>query len=140
MKQNKEEFKKKLMADFHKHGGGTQVDPEYTTKNPNALKMDLQKSFDSIFPELVKPSKHRKHVIFDDDVFQFFQSLSGDNGSKFSSMINSALRSFVRERLLATSKDQDPVAELLSVRERERELLKEIKELNLTKELQQKLG
>jgi hypothetical protein len=77
----------------------------------------------------VKPSKHRKHVIFDDDIFQFFESLSGDNGSKFSSMINSALRSFVRERLIATSKDSDPVAELLSIREREKELLKEIKEL-----------
>lgn len=88
----------------------------------------------------MKPSKHRKHVIFDDDIFQFFESLSGDNGSKFSSMINSALRSFVRERLISNSKDHDPVAELLSIRERERELLKEIKELDLTKELQQKLG
>ena len=46
-------------------------------------------------PKLMKLSKHRKHVIFDDDVFQFFKSLSGDNGSKFSSMINSALKSFV---------------------------------------------
>ncbi len=55
-------------------------------------------------------------------------------------MINSALRSFVRERLIATSKDSDPVAELLSIREREKELLKEIKELDLIKELQQKLG
>lgn len=68
----------------------------------------------------MKPSKHRKHVIFDDDIFQFFESLSGDNGSKFSSMINSALRSFVRERLISNSKDHDPVAELLSIRERER--------------------
>ncbi len=140
MKQSKEQFKKKLMADFHKHSGGTQVDPEYTTKDPEALGKGLQVSFDKIFPELMKPSKHRKHVIFDDDVFQFFESLSGDNGSKFSSMINSALRSFVRERLIATSKDSDPVAELLSIREREKELLKEIKELDLTKELQQKLG
>jgi hypothetical protein len=140
MKQSKDEFKKKLMADFHKHGGGTQVDPEFTTKDPEALGRGLQDSFDKIFPELMKPSKHRKHVMFDDDVFQFFESLCGDNGSKFSSMINSALRSFVRERLLSTSKESDPVAELLSVRERERELLKEIKELNLTEELQKKLG
>jgi hypothetical protein len=140
MKQSKEEFKKKLMADFKKHGGGTNVEPEYTTIDPEALRRELQVSFDKIFPELMKPSKYRKHVIFDEDVFQFFEKLSGDNGSKFSSMINSALRSFVRERLLATSKDRDPVAELLSIRERERELLKEIKELDLTKELQQKLG
>jgi hypothetical protein len=140
MKPNKEQAKSKLMTAFHKHGGGTQVDPEYTTKNPEALLSGLQESFDKIFPELMKPSKYRKHVIFDEDVFQFFEKLSGDNGSKFSSMINSALRSFVRERLISNSKDHDPVAELLSIRERERELLKEIKELDLTKELQQKLG
>jgi hypothetical protein len=140
MKTSKEDFKSKLMKDFKKAGGGTQVDPEYTTKNPQALGKELQESFDKIFPELMKVSKHRKHVMFDDDVFQFFESLCGDNGSKFSSMINSALRSFVRERLLSTSKESDPVAELLSIRERERELLKEIKELNLTEELQEKLG
>lgn len=140
MKQSKKQFKKKWMAEFKKYGGGTNVDPKYKTKDPEALGRELQESFDKIFPELVKPSKHRKHVIFDDDVFQFFESFSDDNGSKFSSMINSALRSFVRERLLSTSKDRDPVAELLRLRERERELLKEIKELDLTKELRQKLG
>lgn len=140
MKQSKEEFKKKLMAEFHKNGGGTNVDPEFTAKDPEAFGKELQASFDKIFPELMKPSKYRKHVIFDEDVFQFFEKLSGDNGSKFSSMINSALRSFVRERLISSSKDNDPVAELLQIRERERELLKKIKELDLTKELQQKLG
>ena len=140
MKQSKEEAKSKLMAAFHKHGGGTKVDPEFTTKDPEAFGRGLQESFDRIFPELMKPSKHRKHVIFDEDVFQFFESLSGDNGSKFSSMINSALRSFVRERLLSSSNDRDPVAELLSIRLREKELIKEIKELNLDEELKQKLG
>lgn len=140
MKQSKEQAKNKLMAAFHKHGGGTQVESEFTAKNTKLLREELQNSFESIFPELTKPSKHRKHVIFDDDVFQFFESLSGDNGSKFSSMINAALRSYVRERLISNSKDRDPVAELLSIRERERELLREIKELDLTKELQQKLG
>lgn len=140
MRSNKEKAMSKLMTTFREHSGGTQVDPEYTTQNPQALGKELQESFDKIFPELIKTSKHRKHVMFDDDVFQFFESLCGDNGSKFSSMINSALRSFVRERLLSTSKKSDPVAELLSVRERERELLKEIKELNLTEELQDKLG
>jgi hypothetical protein len=55
-------------------------------------------------------------------------------------MINAALRSYVRERLITTSKDRDPVAELLSIRERERELLREIKELDLAKELKQKIG
>ncbi len=140
MKQTKEEFKKKWMDNFHKHGGGTHVDPEYTTKDPEAFGKELQATFDKIFPELIKPLKYRKHVIFDEDVFQFFEKLSDDNGSKFSSMINSALRSFVRERLISNSKDHDPVAELLSIRERERELIKEIKELDLTKELQQKLG
>lgn len=140
MKMSKEEFKKKWMDNFKKNGGGTNIDPEFTAKDPEAFGRELQASFDKIFPELIKPSKHRKHVIFDEDVFQFFESLCGDNGSKFSSMINSALRSFVRERLATASKDRDPVAELLSIRERERELLKEIKELDLTKELQQKLG
>lgn len=140
MKPNKADLKAKAMKTFKELGGGTQVDPEFTTKDPEALGKELQASFDKIFPELMKPSKYRKHVIFDEDVFQFFESLSGDNGSKFSKMINSALRSFVRERLTSNSKRHDPVAELLSVRERERELLKEIKELDLTKELLKKLG
>lgn len=140
MKPSKEQMKNKFMADFKKHGGGTNVEPEFTAKDPEALGKELQASFDKIFPELLKPSKYRKHVIFDEDVLQFFEKLSGDNGSKFSSMINSALRSFVRERLTSSSKEHDPVAELLSVRERERELIKEIKELDLTKELQKKLG
>ncbi len=140
MKPSKAELKAKAMKTFKELGGGTQVDPEFTAKDPEAFGRELQASFDKIFPELMKPSKYRKHVIFDEDVFQFFEKLSGDNGSKFSSMINSALRSFVRERLISSSKDNDPVAELLQIRERERELLKEIKELDLTKELQQKLG
>jgi hypothetical protein len=140
MKVSKDQAKKNLMGAFRKYGGGTKVDPEFTAKDPEALGLELQKSFDTIFPELMKPSKHRKHVIFDNDVFQFFEGLSGDNGSKFSSMINSALRSFVRERILITSKDQDPVAELLIVRERERELLREIKELNLDEEFKKQIG
>ena len=138
--QEKEKLFKKAMADFKKYEGGRKVDPNFTAKDPNALKTELQKSFDNIFPELIKPSKHRKHVIFDNDVFQFFEALSGDNGSNFSSAINSALRSFVTERLRSNIKDGDPVAELLNIRERERELLKEIKELDLTAELQKKLG
>lgn len=128
------------MTIFREYNGGTQVDPECTAKSTQALGEELQESFDKIFPELIKAPKHRKHVMFDDDVFQFFESLCRDDGSKFSSMINSALRSFVRERLLSTLKESDPVAELLSVRERERELLKEIKELNLMEELLKKLG
>lgn len=140
MRQDKEDLKAKAMKTFKALGGGTQIAPEFTEKDPKALKVELQKSFDSIFPELVKPSKHRKHVIFDDDVFQFFESLSDDNGSNFSSMINSALRSYVRERLIKSSNEHDPVAELLQIRERERELLKVIKELDLTKELKRKLG
>jgi hypothetical protein len=140
MKQSKEQFKKKWMDDYKKAGGGTKVDPEYTSKDPNALSRELQASFDKIYSELVKPSKHRKHVIFDHDVFQFFESLCGDNGSKFSSMINSVLRIFIRERLQLKSKEDDPVAELLRIRDRERELLKDIKELDLTKELKKKLG
>lgn len=140
MKNKKQKLLEAAMLDFENAGGGTKVDPKYVVKDVHLLKENLQKSFDMIFPELMKAPKHRKHVIFDDDIFRFFAGLSDDNGSKFSSMINSALRSFVRERLLSSSIDRDPVAELLSVRERERELLKEIKELNLTEELQQKLG
>ncbi len=140
MKLSKEQFKKKWMEDFNKNGGGTDVDPEYTLTNPEAFGRELQEFFDKIFPELTKPVKHRKHVIFDEDILQFFEKFSGDNGSKFSSMINSALRSFVRERLHSNSKDRDPVEELLSIRERERQLLREIKELDLAKELRKKLG
>lgn len=139
MNRSKEEFKQKWMAEFKKHGGGTQVNPEFTTKDPEGLRAGLQESFDSIFPELMKKSKHRKHVIFDEDVFQFLEGLS-DSGANFSSLVNSALRSFVRDRLLKNSKEDDPVAELLELRERERELIKEIKELNLTDELNKKLG
>lgn len=139
MKKNKEEFKKKWMQEFKRLGGGTKVDPEFTTSDPEALGRELQASFDKIFPELMKASKHRKHVIFDKDVFEFFEKLSGDNGQNFSAMINSALRSFVKERLSEVANQNDPVAELLSIRERERKLLKKIKELDLTKELREKL-
>lgn len=140
MKQTKEEFKKKWMAEFKKHGGGRNVDPEITTKDPDALRAGLQESFDNIFPELMKKSKHRKHVIFDEDIFQFFEGLSENSGGNFSSLINSALRSFVRDRMMKNSKEDDPVAELLEIRERERELIQTIKELNLTDELKKKLG
>jgi len=139
MKQSKEEFKKEWMADFKKHGGGTKVDPEYTAKDPEALGIELQASFDKIFPELMKTSKYRKHVIFDEDVFLFFEELAGESGAKFSSMINSALRFYLKEKLQSNSKDTDPVAELLRIRQRERELLNQIKELDLTEELQKKI-
>lgn len=140
MKQTKEEFKNRWMKDFKNLGGGTNLDPESTPKRTEDLGRELQESFDKIFPELMKTSKHRKHVIFDDDVFKFFEGLSNKSGSKFSSVINSALRSFARERLLGSAKERDPVAELLSLRDRERELLKEIKELDLTEELKKKIG
>lgn len=140
MKKTKEQFKKKWMSEFRKNGGGTKVDLEFVTKKPEALGHELQASFDKIFPELMKPSKHRKHVIFDNDIFQFFESISEDNGSKFSSMINLALRSYVRDRLSSVSNEHDPVAELLNIRERERELLRKIKELDLEEELRKKLG
>lgn len=129
-----------IMADFDKHKGGTEVDPEYTTKDPEALKTGLQESFDKIFPELVKKSKHRKYVIFDHDVFQFFCEVSEDTSANFSSLINSALRYYVREKFANNSTKRDPVAELLAIRERERELLKKVKELDLVEELNKKIG
>lgn len=137
--QEKEKLLKKAMMDFKKNGGGTNVDPEYTTKNPEALRAELQESFDDIFPELMKTTKIRKHVIFDEDVFGFFEGLAGESGAKFSSMINSALRFYLKEKLQSNSKDADPVAELLRIRQRERELLNQIKELDLTEELQKKI-
>ena len=118
MKMTKDQALSNLMSTFKKNKGGTEVDPEYTTKDPKGLEKELQASFDKIFPELMKPSKHRKHVVFDQDVFDFFEQLSGDNGSKFSSMINAALRSFVRQRLLISTKNQDPVSQLFSLLER----------------------
>ncbi len=136
MKKKKEDSKKKLMANFKKHGGGTKVDPEFTAKNPEGLRRELQKSFDENFPELIKASKYRKHVIFDEDVFQLFDELAGESSSKFSSMINSALRFYLKEKLNNKLKEKDPVAELLIIRERERELIKKIKELDLVKEFQ----
>jgi hypothetical protein len=140
MRRNKEKLKEKAMEYFVKKSGGTKIDSSYSTLDSNLLKKDLQKSFESIFPELIKSEKHRKHVIFDDDVFQFFDNLCENNGSKFSSLINSALRTFIKERLFRVSEDEDPVAEFLSIRERERELLKKIQQLDLTKELKKKLG
>ncbi len=95
----KEKAMANLMATFEKNQGGTKVDPELTTKDAKALRAELQKSFESIFPELIKPTKHRKHVIFDADVFTIFETLAGDSGSNFSALINSALRSYIQERL-----------------------------------------
>jgi len=97
MKSKKQKLLDNAMKDFHKHDGGTAVDPEYTTKDPEALKAGLQKSFDSIFPELMKKAKHRKHVIFDDDVLTFFEKLKNEKGVGFSPLINSALRTFIRD-------------------------------------------
>ena len=80
-----------------------------------------------------------EYCIFDEDVFQFFEELAGESGSKFSSMINSALRFYLKEKLHGKLKENDPVAELLIVRERERELIKQIKELNLAEEFHKKI-
>ena len=135
-KDKDKELLNKLMAHFDKHNGGTDVDPDFTSKDPEALKIELQNSFDSIFPELMKPSKHRKHVIFDDDVYQTYESLAGNSGSKFSSIINTALRRFMQEKI---SISKDPVEELLIIRKREIELIDQIKKLDLNKELINKI-
>jgi hypothetical protein len=75
------------------------IDKKLTPQEIKAAQIELKRSFESIFPELIKPTKHRKHVIFDADVFMVFESLAGDSGSNFSALINSALRSFIQERL-----------------------------------------
>ena len=129
-----------LMAEFEKYKGGTDVDSKDSAKDPETLKTELQESFDRIFPELVNKEKHRKHVIFDNDVFETFEFLSKNSGTPFSTLINTALRSFAKEKLSHLNSSDDPVAELLEVREKERELLKKIKELDLSKELSSKLG
>ena len=140
MSEKKKKLLEKAMTGFHKHGGGTDVDPRYAMENPEDLKNQLQASFDSIFPELMKKSKHRKHIIFDDDVFKVYEELSQEFETPFSSLINSALRSFAKEKMFKALKSSDPVAELLSIRDRERELLDEIKALDLTQELEKRLG
>ena len=137
MNQNeKEKAKKKLMAAFEKHSGGTKVDPKYTSNDSKALRLELQNSFDSIFPELIKNTKHRKHVIFDDDVYKLFGSVSDQNSPNFSALINSSLRKFAREHGMFKTTPQDLVEELYALREREKSLLKEmskVKELDLLK-------
>ncbi|OUR96570.1 hypothetical protein A9Q84_09480 [Halobacteriovorax marinus] len=137
MTRAKKDILKKAMGDFDKYKGGTNVDPKESSIDSSSLQVDLQNSFDHIFPELIKKEKHRKHVIFDDDVFRMYESICKSSGAGFSSLINSALRNFAKEKFNSSS--NDPVSELLSLRNRERELLKEIKELDLVEELNSRL-
>lgn len=129
-----------LMNSFHKNAGGTLVSSDGANINPDILKKGLQDSFERIFPELMKKEKHRKHVIFDDDVFRFFEEMSQSSNSNFSSLINSALRAYLQSRISRMSHPHDLLDEFIATRERERELLKEIKKQNLLKELEKKLG
>jgi hypothetical protein len=82
-----------------KHVRFNMSETKLTPQEIKVAQIELKRSFESIFPELIKPAKHRKHVIFDADVFMVFESLAGDSGSNFSTLINSALRSFIHERL-----------------------------------------
>ena len=128
MKQSKEEFKKKWMADFKKHGGGTNVDPEYTTKNPEELRAGLQESFDNIFPDLIKKDKLRKHVIFEPDVFEFYSRLSKERDIPFSVLINTALREFTKARKASPPIERNILKEYLALKKREIELMEELPE------------
>ena len=99
-KISKEQLVKKAMAAFDENQGGTNIDPEFTAKDPQALKLGLTKSFDEIFPELISKAKLRKHVIFDEDVLEVYEGLSKGTKTPFSALINSALRKFAHEKLI----------------------------------------
>ena len=131
----KEDLLKKVTADFDKNDGGTKVDPDHNIEDADSLQQNLQKSFDNIFPELLKKSKHRKHVIFDDDVYEKIQLLTSSTKISFSPLINSLMRKFLNKMVKDQKSIDDPVQELLQIRERERELVKSIKVLNLEDEL-----
>ena len=126
----KKNFKEKVMKEFYKHGGGTAVEPEFTTNNPEELRKGLQASFDKIFPELMAKAKVRKHIIFDEDVFETYEGLSKEKNASLSALINSALRSFAVEKLLEQDTFRDPAEELRVLEKRERELVERIKELS----------
>ena len=76
MSSKKEKLLKKAMQEFHEIGGGTEVDPEFTTNNPEILKAELQSSFDKIFPELIKKEKHRNAYRIRTDLSQPHECLS----------------------------------------------------------------
>ena len=118
-----------LMADFKKRGGGTKIESEFSDDDAMLLKTDLQSSFDSIFPELIKKAKQRKHVILDDDVVKIVEKLTGENNSKFSSIINLALRRLARDRGVVKTEEKDLLEELRLAREREISLLKQLKQI-----------
>ena len=141
MNDKKKKLISKTMKDFKNYDGGSEFNSSIKTFDPEVLKKGLQSSFDQIFPDLVaKRAKLRKHVMFDQDIFETFDGLSKSCETPFSALINSALRNFVQERFSEASLSTDPVAELLRIRERERELIDQITELDLSDELASKLG
>lgn len=130
-KTKKKALVDKVMKEFDKHGGGSAVEVEFTSPNPRELKRGLQNSFDEIFPDLVNKAKLRKHVIFDEDVFETYDGLAKGSKTPFSALINSALRRFAIEKFSDKKLVSDPVTELLALQKRERELIEQIKKQKL---------
>jgi hypothetical protein len=128
MKVSKEQAKKNWMDAFKKHGGGTKVDPEFTTVDAEALGRELQESFDNIFPDLIKKDKLRKHVIFEPDVFEFYSRLSKERDIPFSVLINTALREFTKARKASPPIERNILKEYLALKKREIELMEELPE------------
>lgn len=100
MSKEKEQISN-LMAQFKKHNGGKQVKNKLSEEDAADIENELQSSFDSIFPELIKKEKQRKHVMFDPDIFDFFYTFSKEKEIPFSALINSALREFKDKKLEA---------------------------------------
>lgn len=61
----KKKFLENARKAFLENAGGSAVEPEFTTNNPEKLRKGLQASFDKIFPELMAKAKVRKHIIFE---------------------------------------------------------------------------
>jgi len=80
MSEKKKKLLEKAIADFHKHGGGTEVDPHYVMKNPEDLKDQLQASFDSIFPELMKKIRKKIYCFETDTVYKSIKDAAKELG------------------------------------------------------------
>ncbi|MAF76786.1 MAG: hypothetical protein CME63_07500 [Halobacteriovoraceae bacterium] len=77
----------------------------------------------------------KKEFTFEPDVFETFYNLSIDLNISLKDLINNVLRAYIKNQSTRTVCSDDPISELLTLREKERKLLKEIKELDLLEEL-----
>lgn len=77
----------------------------------------------------------KEDFTFEPDIFETFYNLSIDLNISFKDLINNVLRTYIKNQSTKTVCSDDPITELLALREKERKLLKEVKELDLLEEL-----